>query len=383
MTSLFTDISSEMILSLLPLFLSALGASRAVIGLIEGVAETTASLLKGVSGWVSDKLEARKKLVVAGYALSTIIKPFIALANIWPQVLTVRFVDRIGKGIRTAPRDALIADSVPESERGRSFGFQRAMDTFGAVIGTILASVLLFILGKYTSMALLTQYRTIFWISIIPGIIAVLIVGFLVKEVKPKKVDERKTSPSWKTIDSGFRTFIVISAIFELSNFSYAIFILRASNLGVVAALIPIIYLLYNLVYSFLSQPLGILADRIGKKLVLFGGYLLASLLCLGFAYATDHVHAWILFVIYGIVSAVTNTTPRALLADIVDPSVRGSAYGFYYMVIGLIALPTSAIAGLLWDRFGVVTAFSYGAVLAGLAALLVLVFIRENPRQI
>ncbi len=376
MTSLFTDISSEMIMSLLPLFLMALGASRGMIGLIEGVAEFTASIFKVVSGWISDRLQSRKGLVVTGYVLSTIVKPLIALANTWYQVLAVRFVDRLGKGVRNPPRDALVADSVSESERGRSFGFQRGMDTFGAVIGTMLASVLLFALGKYTNLSLVSQYRTIFWISVIPGIFGVLSVAFMVNDVKSKGFVKSETPISWATLGAGFKAFLLVSAVFEFSNFSYAIFILRANNLGVIVALIPIIYLLYNIIYGILAQPLGVLADKIGKKSVLFLGYLLASIMCLGFALATNPIYAWILFAIYGVVSAITNTTPRAILADLVKIEFRGTAYGIYYMLIGIIALPTSAIAGLLWDRFGAFTSFSYGAVLAFVAAMLVLALI-------
>lgn len=380
MTSFFTDVSSEMIMSLLPLFLASLGASRAVIGLIEGIAETTSSFFKILSGWVSDKLQARKNLVFIGYLLSTIFKPFIAIANTWHQVLSVRFVDRIGKGIRNAPRDALIADSVPIAERGRSFGFQRAMDTFGAVVGTIFASILLFVMGKYTNWDIMHQYRTIFWLSVIPGILGVMCIGFMVRDVK-LKAQEIKKNTKLPSLGFAFYSFIAVSAVFEFSNFSYAIFILRAESLGVIIALIPIIYLVYNLVYAFLAQPLGVLADKIGKKSVLFMGYALASLLCLGFAYAGHQIHAWGLFIIYGVVSAITNTTPRAILADLVSSELRGSAYGIYYMVTGFIALPTSAIAGLLWDRFGVIPAFLYGGIIAAIAALLV-VFLIPGKRN-
>lgn len=379
-TSLLTDISSEMILSLLPLFMTALGASRTIIGLIEGIAESTASILKVFSGWISDKLDLRKELVVFGYALSTAFKPFIALANFWPQVLFVRFVDRVGKGIRTAPRDALVVDSVDASERGRAFGFQRSMDTFGAVIGTFSASALLFILGNHTNLGILEQYRTIFWLSVIPGVLAVLVVGFLVKDVKQKNELNGKVF-LLKSINADFKKFLFVSAVFEFSNFSYAIFILRASNLGVVTALIPIIYLLYNLIYGFLSQPLGILSDKIGKKKLLLSGYVLASIMCLGFGYSFNSFHAWILFCIYGIISAITNTVPRALLADVVPPQIRASAYGLYYMILGFVALPTSAVAGFLWDKYGPVIAFNYGAVLALLAALLLLLLIPKDKK--
>lgn len=375
-TSLLTDVSSEMIMSLLPLFLVALGASRSLVGLIEGIAEATASVFKSISGWISDRLQARKGLVVVGYTLSTAVKPFIALANTWYQVLAVRFFDRIGKGVRNAPRDALIADSVEEHERGRSFGLQRGMDTAGAVIGPLLASAFLYLFGTYTNLPVLDQYRTIFWISVIPGILAVLTVAVFVKDVAAKKFEKQEVKISWSTLDGGFRAFLIASAVFELSNFSYALFILRAADLGVILALIPIIYLAYNLVYAGLSQPLGVAADIMGKKLVLFVGYLLSALMLLGFAFASNPLHAWILFIIYGVAMAITQATPRALLADLVPAQLRGTSYGIYYTLIGLIALPASAIAGLLWDRFTPALAFSYGAALAAAAAVLVMVIV-------
>jgi len=381
LTSLLTDISSEMILALLPLFLRDLGASRYLIGFIEGIAEATASIFKVVSGWISDRLQARKGLVVVGYTLSTVVKPFIALANTWYQVMAVRFIDRIGKGVRNAPRDALIADSVEEGERGRSFGLQRGMDTAGAVIGTLLASSLIYFFTRYTSMPVLTQYRTIFWLSVIPGILAILVVAVFVKDVVATKFEKKEIKIAWASLDSGFRAFLIASAIFEFSNFSYALFILRASDMGVILALIPIIYLVYNLVYAFLAQPLGLLADWVGKKPVLFMGYALSALMCLGFALLNQSIYAWILFALYGICMAITQTTPRALLADLVPPEVRGTAYGIYYTLIGLVALPTSAIAGFLWDRFSAELAFSYGAVLAGAAAVLVLLIIPAKSK--
>lgn len=383
LTSLLTDVSSEMVLALLPLFLRDLGASRYLIGFIEGIAEATASIFKVVSGWISDRLQARKGLVVVGYTLSTVVKPFIALANTWYQVLAVRFIDRIGKGVRNAPRDALIADSVEEGERGRSFGLQRGMDTVGAVIGTLLASGLIYFFTRNTSMPVLTQYRTIFWLSVIPGILAILVVAVFVKDVVANKFEKKEIKIAWGNLDGGFRAFLITSAVFEFSNFSYALFILRASDMGVILALIPIIYLVYNLVYTSLAQPLGLLADWVGKKPVLFMGYVLSSLMCLGFALFNQSIYAWILFALYGICMAITQTTPRALLADLVPQEARGTAYGIYYTLIGLVALPTSAIAGFLWDRFSAELAFSYGAVLAGAAAVLVLLIIPAKSIKI
>ncbi len=376
MTSLLTDISSEMVMSLLPLFLIDLGASRTMVGFIEGMAEATASIFKAVSGWISDRLQARKGLVVIGYTLSTIVKPFIALANTWYQVLAVRFLDRIGKGVRYAPRDALIADSVGESERGRAFGLQSGMDTAGAVLGTLFASGLLFLFARNTNMSVLSQYRTIFWLSVIPGILSVLTVAIFVKDVVATGFEKKEIKAKPAFLDRGFRNFLIVSAVFELSNFSYAIFILRAKNLGVILALIPIIYLVYNIIYSALSHPLGRVSDRIGKKQVLFAGYLISALMCFGFAFAVSPLHAWILFIIYGVAMAITQTAPRALLADLVSPEVRGTAYGVYYTLIGLVALPTSAIAGFLWDSFNPQAAFLYGAAAAVAAAIMLLLFV-------
>lgn len=380
-TSFFTDVSSEMIMALLPLFLVAIGAGKGLVGLIEGIAEATASILKTFSGWISDRLGKRKILVVIGYTLSTVTKPFVAVATSWVHVLFVRFIDRVGKGIRTSPRDALIADSTEISERGRSFGFHRAMDTAGAVVGTLLASLFLFVFTRFFHLEIMFQYRTIFWIAIIPGIISVLILILYVKE--PKFMERKQEFLSLKAALPGkFLAFLWIVAIFTLAYFSYALFILRASDLGVIIPLIPIIYLVYNLVYAGFAMPVGQLADRFGKKRMLSIGYLLFGLTCLGFAFASNSFHAWMLFVLLGLAVAIIETIPRAMVPDMVSPEVKAVAYGFYHTVVGLVALPASAIAGLLWDIFGKVTgpviAFSYGAILAVVAAVLLVIFIPE-----
>jgi MFS family permease len=381
-TSFFTDVSSEMILALLPLFLSALGAGKALIGLIEGIAEFTASITKIFSGWISDKLQKRKALVVVGYILSTITKPFVAAATSWTHVLFVRFLDRVGKGVRTSPRDALIAESIEPVERGRAFGFHRMMDTMGAVVGTLLASLFLFVFTRFFHMETIFQYRTIFWIALIPGIISVITLIVYVKE--PKFVERKQQIFSLKAaLPKKFIVFLSIVAVFELAHFSYAFFILRASDLGVIVPLIPIIYLVYNLVYAGAAMPFGQLSDRIGKKKMLAFGYLLFGLMCLGFAFASSTFHAWILFVFFGLAIAIVNTIPRAMVPDMVSSEVKGTAYGFYHMVIGVLDLPASVVAGLLWDIFGKVTgpivAFSYGAVLAIIAAVLLFVLVPER----
>lgn len=381
LTSFFTDVSSEMIMSLLPLFLVALGASKTTVGVVEGVAEATASIFKALSGWISDKFQIRKPFVVWGYTLSTLIKPFIAIANTWHQVLAVRFVDRIGKGIRNSPRDALIADSVEVAERGSAFGLQRAMDTAGAVVGTLLASGLLFLFSRYTNLNALMQYRTIFWISIIPGVLAIITVAVFVRDVKAKLKYTAGQKVGLAGLKGPFFFFILASGLFEFSNFSYALFILRADDLGVIVALIPIIYLVYNIVYALLAQPLGMLADKIGRKAVIIIGFALFGLMNLGFAFSTAIWQAWALFILYGVAMAITQTTPRAMVADLVPPEVRGTAYGIYYTVIGLVALPASAIAGYLWDAHSALMAFSYGAVLS-LTAMILLLFLKVPGKE-
>ena len=381
--SFLTDVSSEMILALLPLFLTALGAGKAAVGLVEGVAEFTASILKTFSGWISDKLQKRKMLVVIGYTLSSITKPFMAVAGNWFQVLGVRFVDRVGKGIRTSPRDAIIAESTDGGNRGKAFGFHRMMDTSGAVVGTLLASLFLFVFTKFFQMETLFQYRTIFWIALIPGIASVATLIFFVKE--PKFTETKNKIFSFKeALPRKFILFLMIVALFELAHFSYALFILRAADLGVIVPLIPIIYLVYNLVYAGFAMPAGQLADRFGKKTLLAIGYLLFGLMLLGFAFASGTPHAWILFIVFGLAVAIVDTIPRAIVPEMVSPDVKGTAYGVYHMVIGVLDLPATLIAGILWDVFGNIygpmIAFSYGSVLAIAAAVLLFIF---NPEKI
>ncbi|MBN2057921.1 MAG: MFS transporter [Candidatus Saganbacteria bacterium] len=377
-TSFLTDVSSEMILALLPLFLTALGAGKAAIGLIEGIAEATASLLKTFSGWFSDKVGKRKLLVVLGYSLSTVTKPFIALANNWGQVLLVRFLDRVGKGVRTSPRDALISESIEARERGKYFGFHRMMDTMGAVVGTMLASLFLFVFGRYFAMPLMLQYRTIFWIALIPGLLSVITLVFFVKE--PKFVEQGKKLFSFRAaLPKPFVRFLIIVGLFELVHFSYALFILRVAELGVIVPLIPLVYLAYNIVYAATAMPFGQLADKVGKKTMLAVGYLLFGLMCLGFAFASQSYQAWLLFIIFGLAVAIIEAVPRAMVPDMVPSEVKGTAYGFYHMLVGLMDLPASLIAGLLWDAFGPLVAFSYGGVVAVISAGLLFILVPEK----
>jgi MFS family permease len=371
LTSLFTDISSEMIFPILPIFLTAvLNAPIAIIGLIEGIAESAASLLKLASGRISDKIGKKKPLVIGGYSLSTITKPLLALATHWTHVLGVRFFDRVGKGIRDAPRDALLAGSVEKKKRGGGFGLHRAMDTAGAIIGTLIA---FFLLQRYLGEA----YKLIFWLSFIPGLIAVLILVFGVKDVKVKvakklKVSFRKNSPL-------LNRFLFVIAFFNLANFSYAFFILRARDVGLFLALIPIIYLVYNLFYAFFAIPIGKLSDAVGRRIILFSGLLLFGLTSLGFAFTADTTTIWILFALYGIFMAATDGVSRAYVSDLSIKEKRGTALGAYHMIVGITVLPANFIGGLLWDNINVQAPFIYAAVLSIISAVLLLILIRKK----
>ena len=375
LASLFTDISSEMIFPILPLFLtSILGAPMSIVGLIEGVAEGTASLLKTFSGWLSDKLRKRKLFMILGYGLSSITKPFLALSSMWFHVLGVRFFDRFGKGIREPPRDALIAVSSVKKIRGKSFGIHRMMDTMGAIIGTLIS---FYLLSKFTPLA--STYKLIFWLAFIPAVIAVLIVIFFVKDIKKAAGKIKEFKFNFKLFDRNFKLFILIAVIFNLSYFSYAFFILRARNLGVVVALIPIIYLLYNIFNAFSTVPFGELSDKIGRKRVLSLGYIIFGLVCLGFAYASNSLYAWILFAVYCISAAIVNTISRAFVSDMVPSYKRGTALGIYHTFTGFAILGANFMIGILWDKVGIRFAFLYGFILALIAGILLFVFVKEK----
>lgn len=326
--SFLTDVSSEMIYPILPIFLAnVLGVPKSVIGLIEGVAESTASLLKVFSGWLSDKLGKRKSLVLSGYSISNLSKPFLAFTTSWTQVFAIRFADRFGKGVRGAPRDALIADSTPKSLRGKAFGFHRAVDTAGAVTGPFLAFLILSIFPR--------NYRSIFLISAIPGTLAVLILLFFLKERARKNSPEERPTITFTSLSKEFKTFTIICTIFALGNSSDAFLLLRAQSLGVAVALVPIVYLLFNLIYSILAMPLGMLSDRISRKKVIVGGYLLFALIYLGFAFAKSSFYVWLLFPFYGVYYASTEGVQRAFVVDLVPAGLRGTAIGTFNAQIG------------------------------------------------
>lgn len=377
--SFLTDISSEMTLTILPLFLkNVLGASTVTIGLIEGVAEGTASSMKVSSGWLSDRLRKRKLLTTLGYGLSTIAKPFLYLAASWGWVLGVRFADRLGKGIRTSPRDALLADSAAASERGKSFGLHRTLDSLGAVVGLGLAALIVFLtqrgaleLSRYT-------YQKLVLVGIVPAVLAVLILIFFVREVKKQQPTPTATDPKSKaTLPLKFKIYLAIMVLFTLGNSSDAFLILRAQNLGLSTLYILLLLVLFNLVYAVVATPAGTLSDRLGRRGVIAAGWLVYALVYLGFALAQAPLHVYILFAFYGIYYGITEGVGRALVADMVPAERRGTAYGLYHGAVGLSALPASLIAGWLWQAVNPAAPFYFGAALAGLAAILLLALVR------
>ena len=376
LVSFFMDISSEMIYPLVPLFLAnVLGVNKSVIGLIEGIAESTASLLKVFSGWFSDRIGNRKWLMALGYGISTLSRPFLALATGWHQVLGSRFIDRFGKGVRTAPRDAIIAESADKAYLGRAFGFHRAMDTMGAVVGPALA---FFFLGLFSN-----DYRKVFWLSMIPGVIAVLLIILFITE-KKKAVSLHADRPklTLKHFNWRFKFFVTIAALFAAGNSSDVFLILRAQQVGVSTLMIPIVYLLFNLIYSLSSIPAGMAADKFGKKRVILLGFVLFAALYYGFAVAGSVRAIWILFGLYGLFMGLTEGIQKAFLATIIPPDFKATAFGVYNTAVGLAMFPASLIGGWLWDHVSPSATFYFGATTAAVSSVMFMVFIAVVRRN-
>ena len=362
--SFLTDVSSEMIYPLLPIFLTTvLGANASFIGAIEGAAETTAALLKLASGWWSDRVRTRKPLVVLGYGIASLMRPLVAVAQSASQVLIIRVADRVGKGIRGAPRDALLAESVDPSIRGRAFGFQRAADHAGGVLGPLIAFT---VLSWHWA-----ELRTVFWLAAIPGALSVLVLVLFVREI-PRPVDAASMGAPDMTQPLGARFWRILLVIFlfTLGNSTDAFLLLRAHQLGVPLALAPILWAALHIVKSVSSTPGGSLSDRIGRRPTLIAGWLLYAAVYLGFARAGSAWEAWALFAAYGVFFGLTEGSERALVADLVGPARRGTAFGWYNLAIGLGALPASILFGYVWDHSGASMAFAMGASFALAAAV-------------
>jgi MFS family permease len=374
--SLFNDISSEMIYPLLPLFITGvLKASRSSLGLIEGTAEATASLLKVYSGTLSDRFRTRKLPMFLGYGLSLAARPLIAVAGSWGAVLGARFTDRLGKGIRTAPRDAVLADSTPVENRGLAFGVHRAMDTLGAAVGPAAA---MFMLGVMSY-----DIRTIFWISIIPGLLALLLIGFLRDEVPPNP--EGRKPPSLREAFSqggAFRDFLVVTVLFTLANSSDTFLLLKAQAVGLSLSKVTGTYLLFNIFYAAVSGPIGAWADVWGRGRVTLLSFFYYALVYLGFAFADAPWMVVLLFVLYGPFQAVEEGVKKAYVSQLLRPEAMGSGMGAYNAVKGIALLPASLLTGILWDRYGAGVAFGASAAIATLAGLAWVMLLASRRRR-
>jgi MFS family permease len=384
-TSFLTDISSEMIQNVLPLFLSnVLGVGTATIGLIEGVAASTASFLKVYFGALSDRLRLRKRFVAGGYALSAIAKAGFYFANSWGVVAGVRWAERTGKGMRTAPRDAMLADSVEPGRRGLAFGLHRGADTGGAVLGLLIAIAVVSAIQKNAGLLDEHTFRVLVMIALIPAVLAVITVTLWAKDVKGK-TSESRARISFRGLGKRFGVFLAISALFDLGNFSDAFLVLRAQERGL--GVVDVLWTLFafNLVYAIISTPAGSLSDRFNRKVVIGTGWVLYAAIYLGFALAETPTHIVVLYMLYGAHYGLVVGTGKAFVADLVDPASRGTAYGAYHATLGIIDLPASLIAGVLWQGvggwqgFGPAAPFYFGAGTALLAAVLLWTLVREE----
>jgi MFS family permease len=384
LVSLFNDASSEIIYPLLPLFLtSVLGAGPMFIGLIEGAAESLSSLLKLPAGWLSDRVRRRKPLVLAGYALAALTRPLLSGASAAWQVLALRLTDRVGKGIRSAPRDALIADSATAESRGLAFGFHRAMDHVGAILGALASATLL--------AAFEGDLRQVFLVASVPAIIAV---GFIIIGVREQATEANADSHlqtsgndgrafGWRSLNPEFRFYLAVLLLFTLSNSSDAFLLLRAAELGISAPLIPILWAALHVSKAISSLIGGSLSDRLGRKALIISGWALYAGIYLWFAFAQTAFEVWALFTLYGLYFGLTEGAEKALVADLVGKSFRGTAYGLYNLVIGVAAFPASLLTGILWQRSGARVALLAGAAISLCAAVLMTRVHQVSPESV
>ena len=383
LVSLLTDISSEMIFTLVPLFLSnVLGAASTVIGFVGGLSESTDAVFRIVSGWYSDKMGRRKPFALLGYGLSTLAKPFMYLAGSWGAVAAIRFSDRLGKGLRSSPRDALLADSTDATRRGRSFGLHRAMDTAGAAIGLTIAAIIIYNLQGGGMNLNLETYQWLVLVGTVPAVLALLVLFFFVREkrlVKTKDAGKAsKVGIAQTGFDLRFKLFLAVMAVFTLGNSSDFFVILRAQDLQAPLVQVTLMLVLFNITYAGISWPAGRLSDKIGRRKVIVIGWAIYALVYLGFAVSGSLWQIWLLLAAYGIYYGIVEGVARAFVADLVPVEKRGTAYGFYHGVVGLALLPASLIAGWLWDAVSAAAPFYFGAGLAFVAMLGLLALVRE-----
>ncbi|MFA7298378.1 MAG: MFS transporter [Candidatus Absconditabacterales bacterium] len=381
LVSLLTDLSSQMVFPLIPLFLTSLGAGATVIGIVEGAADTTAALLKVFSGYLSDKFKKRKIFVLIGYSFSTVTKPLFAFAKTWPAVLIFRVIERIGKGLRDAPRDALIADTTDPEFMGKAYGIQRAMDGTGSVLGAILALFLFPYLG----------YQNLFLFAFVPGLIGVIAIMF-VKEAKNMKKERHRQHykiqpkihlPSLGTAIKGLpnnlKRFIFVAALFGLVNFGYAFMLLKAKDVGASDSKAILYYVLFYGVYTLISTPAGIVSDRIGRKRMLWIAYSLFLVVTLGLALVSQLGRVILFFILFGIVFAIVDGTERALVADLAGKDQKGTALGIFHTAIGIVSLPGGYILGTLWDKINSQATFLFAF---GVGVIIMLLFYFVNTKK-
>ena len=368
-TSFLTDTTTKMIYSIMPLFLMSIGASKTEVSLIEGIAESTASVLKALSGWWSDKIGKNKPFMVIGYGFTAILSPLFSIVTSPLQVLVIRFSERVGKGIRTAPRDSLVAGSSSDSEKGKNFGFHKAMDNSGAIVGPLLAFIIL--------SAFPGDYRKIFIFSALPAILGVLTIIFFVKEAKKSK-DDLPKKITLKDFSYKYYMFLGIAFIFTLGNSTDALLLVKANDIGIKALFIPIVYLIFNSVSVIFAVPMGILSDKFDRERIIIFGYLLYSVIYLGFGRTTNKILVILLFALYGLYSAATDGVQKALVSDLIDKNKRGTGLGIYNALIGITLLPASLIAGVLYDKVNNSAPFYLGSVIALIAAILMFLFYKR-----
>jgi len=366
LTSFLTDTSVKMVYSVMPMFLMSIGASKTSLSLIEGIAESTASLIKAFSGFWSDKIGKNKPFMIIGYGLSALIIPLYTIVFSPVHVLILRFIERFGKGIRAAPRDSLIAGSVIDGESGKSFGLQKSMDNSGAIAGPLIAFALL--------SAFPENYRVIFMIAGIPAIIAIFVIIFGIKEARKSK-KELFTKFHFRDFPAKYYFFLVIILVFTLGNSTDALLMVKANEVGIKVALIPLVYLLFNLVSVLASIPVGALGDRIGKEKILIAGFLIYAAVYFGFGISTSTRTIVALFAIYGFYSAATDSIQKAYISDIIGKNKKGTGLGIYNALLGITLLPASLIAGTLYDKISSSVPFYFGAATATLSAILMVMY--------
>ncbi len=387
LVSFLTDISSEMVFTIVPLFLTnVIGVGATIVGIVGGLSDSTEGVFKIFSGWFSDRVNRPKLLAGLGYGFSTLVKPFMLLAASWGAVTGVRLGDRIGKGTRTAPRDALVAESVMEDRRGRAFGLHRAMDTAGAVLGLSLVAVVIYAIEGSTALDLtLGSYRWMVLGGIIPAVLGVVILVALVRErarrtsVQPRQVFSLAQLRSG--FDARFVIFLAIIGLFTLGNSSDFFLILRAQNIHAPLVQVVLMLVVFNIVYATVSLPAGILSDRLGRRRVIAAGWVIYGMVYLGFALSSQIWQAWVLFAVYGVYYGMVEGVGRAFVADLVSADKRGTAYGLYHGVLSLVLLPASVIAGALWDRISPSAPFYFGGGLALAAAIGIMTLVHEPKR--